>query len=457
VTGGSIVDLGGNTTSHLVETLGLQDSRLPFTGIDGSGIVVGVIDSGLSQTGTYNVRRFVDFTRPSRGLTYTDNAQPYDDYGHGTHVAGLIAANGAGSRGRYRGVAPGASVVGLKVLDRNGAGYTSDVLVAVEYAVTNRQALGLRVLNLSLGHLIFEPADRDPLVQAVEKAAGSGLIVLVSAGNFGCLPRTDRCGYAGVTSPGNAPSAITVGSIDTRQTTTRLDDGVATYSSRGPSWYDGFVKPDVVAPGHRLVSTVHPSSTLGRDANRRVDTVSPWLAYARLSGTSMATAVASGAVALVLDASERRDSSRGRLTPTTVKAIFEFTSFNVSGADELTEGAGALNAAGAMHLASKIDPSTPAGQWWVQSSVTPSTQIGSDVLPWTQRIIWGDRVAWGTSVYINEQAWAQTIVWGDTIVWRDTLIWADTIVWGDTYDRESGTWGNLAHSAPSGSSLPNDQ
>ena len=262
-----IVDIGP-AESHLAETLGLPEGGLLRAAADGRGIGVGVIDSGLSANGAYQVRRFVDFTRPANGKPYTDYAQPTDDYGHGTHVGGLIAGNGVGSNGRYRGVAPGAVLVGLKVLDANGAGRTSDVLSAIEYAVTNRDALGLRVLNLSLGHPIYEPADRDPLVQAVEAAVRSGLIVVVSAGNFGCLPQTTRCGYAGITSPGNAPSAITVGSLDTRNTTSRVDDGIPSYSSRGPSWYDGYAKPDLVAPGHRLVSTIGPYSTLGRDRTR---------------------------------------------------------------------------------------------------------------------------------------------------------------------------------------------
>ena len=299
-----IVDIGP-AESHLAETLGLPDSGLLGSAPDGRGIGVGVIDSGLSANGAYQIRRFVDFTRPSNGKPYTEYAQPTDDYGHGTHVAGLIAGNGVGSNGKYRGVAPGAVLVGLKVLDASGAGRTSDVLSAIEYAVTNRDALGLRVLNLSLGHPIFEPSDRDPLVLAVEAAARSGLIVVVSAGNFGCLPQTTRCGYAGITSPGNAPSAITVGSLDTRNTTSRLDDEIPSYSSRGPSWYEGYAKPDIVAPGHRLVSTIGPASTLGRDTTRREQSAGPTLSYSRLSGTSMATAVASGAVALVLDASER--------------------------------------------------------------------------------------------------------------------------------------------------------
>jgi serine protease AprX len=122
-----IVDLGP-AESHLAETLGLPDGGLLRSAPDGRGITVGVIDSGLAANGAYQIRRFVDFTRPANGKTYTDYAQPTDDYGHGTHVGGLIAGSGVGSNGQYRGVAPGAALVGLRVLDGNGAGRTSDVL-----------------------------------------------------------------------------------------------------------------------------------------------------------------------------------------------------------------------------------------------------------------------------------------------------------------------------------------
>ena len=455
----------GPAESHLAETLGLPEGGLLRAAPDGRGIAVGVIDSGLSANGAYAIRRFVDFTRPAGDRPYTDNAQPTDDYGHGTHVGGLIAGNGIGSNGRYRGVAPGAVLVGLKVLDANGAGRTSDVLSALEYAVTHREALGLRVLNLSLGHPIFEPADRDPLVQAVEAAVRSGLIVVVSAGNFGCLPQTTRCGYAGITSPGNAPSAITVGAVDTRNTTSRLDDAVPSYSSRGPSWYDGRAKPDLVAPGHRLVSTIGPWSTLGRDRTRQQLSAGPTLAYSRLSGTSMAAAVASGAVALVLDAHERGRGAAAKLTPNTVKAVLAFTSFDVAGSDALTQGAGALNAAGAIELGRRIDTDAPPGAQWVASVPHPSTRIGDDQLPWTQRFVWGDRYAVGDAIYGNSPAWSQAIVWGDAlvwgdsvvwgdalvwgdaIVWGDTLVWADSVVWGDSaYDPHSQSWANLAQS-----------
>jgi serine protease AprX len=153
-------------------------------------------------------------------------------------------------------------------------------------------------MNLSLGHRILESAATDPLVQAVEAASRAGIVVVVSAGNVGKNPETGEVGYAGITSPGNAPSAITVGSVNTNQTTQRSDDRVADYSSRGPTWYDGFAKPDVVAAGHRLPAPMAATATLWQ--NYPSMQVEP--GYMRLSGTSMATGVVSGVTALMLQA-----------------------------------------------------------------------------------------------------------------------------------------------------------
>ncbi len=134
-------------------------------------------------------------------------------------------------------------------MNANGSGYTSDVIDAINCATSNKAALGNGVINFSLGHPIYKPAASDPLVQAVENAVANGIVVVVAAGNFGGKPTTHTRAYAGITSPGNAPSAITVGAAETYHTPNRDDDGVAWYSSRGPTWYDGHQKPDVVAPG----------------------------------------------------------------------------------------------------------------------------------------------------------------------------------------------------------------
>ena len=111
---------------------------------------------------------------------------------------------------------------------------------------------------MSLGHPPYEDAATDPLDQAVEQAVQAGLVVVTSAGNYGMNPDTGQVGYAGIASPGNTPDALTVGAVMTQDTETRTDDRVAPYSSRGPTWYDGFAKPDVVAPGHKLTSDAAP-------------------------------------------------------------------------------------------------------------------------------------------------------------------------------------------------------
>ena len=222
-----------------------------------------------------------------------------DAYGHGTHIAGLIAGSGS-SGGSYLGVAPGARLIGLRVLDGTGQGRTSDVIRAIDFATASKAALGIDVINLSLGHPIYESAATDPMVQAVERAVRAGIVVVASAGNWGEDPATHVVGYAGVTSPGNAPSALTVGAFTTADTVARGDDRAAAYSSRGPTWYDGFAKPDLVAPGTKLGSVSTSSSALYVGyPSLRIDTK-----HIKLSGTSMAAGVTSGVVALVIEASK---------------------------------------------------------------------------------------------------------------------------------------------------------
>src|SRR6185312_9230090 len=177
---------------------------------------VAVIDSGLEMSAEfqYRVTAFYDFTNGGFAAK-----APFDDYGHGTHVAGIIGGSGAlSTNAAYHGLAPKVKFVILKVLDKNGAGYTSDVIRAVDFAVANKAALGIDIINLSLGHPIYEPAATDPLDQAVERATRAGIVVVAAAGNYGKNPDTGEFGYGGITSPGNAPSAITVGAVRTEDT-----------------------------------------------------------------------------------------------------------------------------------------------------------------------------------------------------------------------------------------------
>src|SRR5207302_8882907 len=156
---------------------------------------------------------------------------------------GLVGSSGMLSDYGFQGVAPSVRLVGLKVLDGTGAGSTSDVIAALQFVTANKNQLNVQIVNMSLGHPIFAPAADDPLVQAVQAATAAGLIVVTSAGNVGRNPTTGAVGYGGFTSPCNAPSAICVGAANTYQTEARSDDVVAPYSSRGPSWYDGYAKP----------------------------------------------------------------------------------------------------------------------------------------------------------------------------------------------------------------------
>lgn len=421
-------------TSTLRDTLGLPhyaalDPSMP-TGAGGIGVAV--IDSGIAPSEDFGSRitAFYDFTRGGRA------AAPYDDYGHGTHIAGLIGSSGRLSNYEFQGVAPEVRFVGLKVLDRQGSGRTSDVIRAIEFVIANRVRLNVQIVNLSLGHPIFAPAADDPLVQAVERASASGLIVVTSAGNFGQKESDGTVGYAGITSPGNAPSSITVGAAMTKDTVIRTDDEVAPYSSRGPSWFDGYAKPDLVAPGHRLASDTNLSSYLYSLLDRNRGESRSGQPLLLLSGSSMAAAVTSGVAALVLEAHNQNGFHHQRaVTPNLVKGILEYTAIRLAGADYLTQGAGGLNAAGAIALSRAIDTSRPAGAAWL-GSVEPLSTIGGATYFWSAHVIYGDRVLSGRVLDSNNIVWSSTVVWGtsdaegDNVVWGTSSIEDDNIVWG---------------------------
>src|SRR5207244_3016879 len=184
--------------------------------VTGEGVTVALICSGLESSADFTgrIKAFYDFTLPGAPV-----AAPSDGYGHGTHIAGLIGAAGKLSGGAsYMGVAPQVNFVVLKVLDNQGVGSTSNVISALEFATANKAALGIDIINLSLGHAVYEAAATDPLVQAVQAASRAGLVVVVSAGNYGTNTTTGLVGYAGITSPGNAPSALTVGAASAQDT-----------------------------------------------------------------------------------------------------------------------------------------------------------------------------------------------------------------------------------------------
>ncbi len=438
--------------------LGLDDSD-----DEGEGVGVAILDSGLDLSDDFagDHVEFWDFTR---GGVRT---APYDDYGHGTHITGLIAGSGKLSNGRYAGVAPDVNLRIFKVLDKNGRGRTSQVLRAMEYIIANRRRLGVDVINLSLGHPVLESITTDPLVQAVETAVRHGIVVVVAAGNNGQNATTGAVGYGGINSPGNAPSAITVGAAQTFHTIARVDDVVAEFSSRGPTWYDALAKPDVVAPGVALVSDKAARGSLFA----KYPQFSVNGHYAELTGSSMATGVTTGLVAALMSADRNRDEyGHPRLSPNAIKAILEYTATPLKGADLLTQGAGEVNGEGALLLTRAIDTTAPLGQRWVDPSWPThnlSTSFSGHRAAWFDNIVWGTWLVDGRVVLVNSRAW-DNIVWGtelqrgaDNIVWGtgflgrgDNIVWgtvrwssrdADNIVWGTSFrSRDNIVWGTVA-------------
>lgn len=286
---------------------------------------------------------------------------------------------------------------------------------------------------------------------------------MTAAGNYGKNPQTGQIGYAGITSPGNAPSAITVGALRTEDTVTRSDDRIADYSSAGPTWYDGLVKPDFVAPGHNIVAVAAKRGTLYQTYPTLKSADSD---YFRLSGTSMAAAVATGTIAQLLEAHRSAaGGSRPPLSASAVKAILQYTAFGISDShgvpyDALRKGAGALNLKGAISLARTVDTSAPVGQYWLFSSPFPFTRINGEDLPWSKSITWGTQIIWGTTIERNQVAWGSQIIWGTDVDWGDQIIWGtqtigmsddDQIIWGTTdgLTPENVVWGNLAGSTTS--------
>jgi serine protease AprX len=318
-------------------------------GFDGTGVGVAIIDSGVASwhddLGSDRVTRFADFV----------NFQPtaYDDYGHGTHVAGIIAGNGHDSEGRRRGIAPGATLLVEKVLDGAGQGYISNVIAAIDYAIANRAALNIRILNLSVAAGVYESFTTDPLTLAAKRAVDAGIVVVSAAGNLGRNAQ-GQPQYGGIGAPGNAPWVICVGASSHNGTVSRADDTVAAFSSRGPSAIDHQPKPDLVAPGVGIESTAEAGSTLWNEKPqmRLWGTVATATEpYLSLSGTSMAAPVVSGTIALMLQANPN-------LTPELVKAILQDTAEANASYDTFTQGAGFLNARAAVTLAQSIASGT---------------------------------------------------------------------------------------------------
>jgi serine protease AprX len=392
--------------------------------LDGSGIGIAIVDSGVTSWHddlTGRVVHFADFV----------NHQPtaYDDFGHGTHVAGIIAGSGYDSGGARRGIAPGASLVVLKALDGGGDGYVSNVIAAIDYAIQRRTEFNIRVINLSVAAGVYESYTTDPLTLACKRAVDAGIVVVTSAGNFG-RDADGKPRQGAITAPGNAPWVLTVGAASHQGTPDRTDDTLAPFSSRGPASIDGAAKPDLLAPGVGIESLADSGSLLftTRPSMRLWGTVQTASEpYLSLTGTSMASPVVSGTIALMLQANPA-------LTPNLVKAVLQYTAEEREAYSHLAQGAGFLNSRGAVQLA--------------QALADPLASSPKDPTSWSRHIIWGNRRVGGGVLKPSANAWRVSLVWGaatsedgDNIVWGtrcaerecDDILWAAAELGGEEW------------------------
>ena len=266
-------------------------------GLTGEGIGVAVIDSGITND--------QDFGDIGRTLSFNpDSTSVNDTFGHGTHVAGIIAGTGDNSNGIYQGIAPESLLLGLKISDENGMAYESDTVEAMQWVLDNKDTFNIRVVNLSINSSTEQSYHTSPMDAAAEILWFNGVVVVASSGN-----RSEDWSWDTVnTAPANDPFIITVGASNENGNADRSNDYMALFTANDITT-DGFIKPDVMAPGKDIYSVLSNLSSWDVEYPDRciLD-----CQYFRLSGTSMAAPMVSGAVALLLQAEPN-------LTPDQVK------------------------------------------------------------------------------------------------------------------------------------------
>jgi serine protease AprX len=443
------------------------------SGFTGAGIGVAVIDSGVNDAhpdlwnSTHTTSRVLyhqDFTGTAKT---NSNGANYDLYGHGTHVAGIIAGNGYLSGGRYAGVAPQANLIDLRALDANGAGTDSTVIAAIQQAIALRSAYNIRIINLSLGRGIPVSYTQDPLCQAVEAAWNSGIVVVVAAGNLGRLSVYGSNGFGTITAPGNDPFVITVGATKSNGLASPQSETKASYSSKGPTTYDHVIKPDLMAPGNAIVSLAAAGATLEAAYPNDVVAGSDGKAdYFTLSGTSMATPAVAGAAALMLQEQNTLtpDQVKARLMKTAYKMGIVSTSAYVPHLlmsfidfyDLFSVGSGLLNVQAATantdlapaNVGAALSPYAVYNQQTgTVSLVYGNGSVSSNSVVWGSSVVWGTSVVWGSTV-VN----GTSVVWGSSLPWNNNLLSAFSVVWGSSTGTTSATsvvWGSSVSNATS--------
>ena len=363
-------------------------NRAPYT--QGQGVGVAIIDSGINPSGDFYTVMGVNRQVANVRFNSDYNQNTSDGYGHGTHVASIAGGDGSDSNGLYIGVAPMANIINVKVSNDDGSAMMVNVIQGLQWVLENKDQYNIRVVNLSLNSTIAESYHSSPLDAAVEILWFNQIVVVASAGNNG---------YGAIYPPANDPFIITVGATDDKGTDTLSDDSVAKFSAYGTT-IDGIVKPELVAPGKNIIARLvntnmgmageHPENLVGSQ-------------YFRMSGTSAAAPMVSGAVAILLQ-------DEPNLTPDQVKYRLMETANSIwPGYNETTAGAGYLDIQAAL-----------------QSNTTESANTG--IMP-SQLLYTGTNpITWG-SVGWNSVGW-NSVGW-NSVGWN-SVGW-NSVGWNSDY------------------------
>jgi serine protease AprX len=420
-------------------------------GLDGTGIGIALIDSGANQGN--DLKNAQKLNRVVYQTSLVPNSDPNDHYGHGTHVSGILSGNGTNSSTSnsiymVRGIAPSANLISIKVLNDSGVGSDSTVIAGIQLAIQLKAKYNIRVMNLSLGRPVSGSYLNDPLCQAVQQAWQAGIVVVVAAGNDGRNNSQGTNGYGTITAPGNSPFVITVGAMNTVGTLTPADDKIASYSSKGPTVIDHIVKPDLMAPGNRIISLNLGGSWFDSNYPANDVAMSVYSAtsgksgkdYFVLSGTSMAAPMVSGAAALIIQKNPllTPDQVKARLMESATKFAPGFSSVTdpVTGItytdayDIFTIGAGYLNIPAALSNSDvftgvALSPSatfSPATNSVVLAPTPLLASFGTNIRGSSARY----NAIWGTSVFLN----GTNAIWGSSA--RYNAIWGTSAIWGSS-------------------------
>lgn len=424
--------------------------------IRGRDIGVAVIDTGywkvdsLDKDTLGNGRVAAQYDAVRNAVDAQWNSVSTDTNGHGTHITGLIASSRKNQQGRYFGVAPDARIISVKAFGEDGESSYATVIRGIEWVVNNRQQYNIRVLNLSLGAPARSRYWEDPLNKAVMRAWQSGIVVVVSAGNGGPLPQT-----VGV--PGNLPYVITVGAMTDNYTSAKNDDRLASFSAAGPT-FEGFVKPDIVAPGGHVWSFMATYQKIAVDHPGYINNGD----FFTMSGTSQAAAVVSGVAALIIGRNHgiTPDQVKCRILASGKPAVKPGGALAYS---VLQQGFGLVDAKAAVYgtatncanqglnIAADI-----AGTQHYKGNVVqradgtfevtlPAGYLWPDGMLWQQAFLWPQGMLWPQgAVFQQGYLWPQGMLWPQGFLWTQGKTYNGDVPWVDGYPSPIGTNVNSA-------------